>query len=76
MAEKKKFVIRHYWRGWVDITVEARNQEEAFYLADERYNEGDYEEDPSLGNFEKTDVDDVTDIDTRNKLPFPNESAE
>ena len=54
MAKKKKYVIRHYWRAWVDITVEAHNEEEAFELADEKYNEGDYEELPE--NFENTDV--------------------
>ena len=70
---KKKFVIRHYWRAWVDITVEARNEEEAYEKADDRYNMGDYEDDPSLGNFENTDVANVTDTYVTNNLPFPNE---
>lgn len=60
MARKKKYVIRHYWRAWVDITVEAHNEEEAFELADEKYNEGDYEENPN--NFVNTDVENVTEL--------------
>lgn len=60
MAKKKKYVIRHYWRAWVDITVEARSEEEAFELADEKYNEGDYEENPN--NFVNTDVENVTEL--------------
>lgn len=68
MAKKKKFVIRHYWKAWVDITVEARNEEEAFELAGDKYNDGDYEEEPS--NFENTDVENVTDYYLRNNLPM------
>ena len=34
MAKKKKFVIRHFWRQWVDIVVEAKDEEEAYELAD------------------------------------------
>ena len=73
---KKKYVIRHYWKQWVDITVEANSEEEAFEKAGDRYNDGDYEDDPALGNFENTDVENVTDIYTNNSLPFPNESEE
>jgi hypothetical protein len=69
MAKKKKYVIRHYWRAWVDITVEAHNEEEAFELADEKYNEGDYADDPS--NFENTDMEEITDYLKDNKIyPF------
>ena len=71
MARKKKFVIRHYWRAWVDITVSAHDLDEAFEKADDAYNEGNYEEDPC--DFENTDVSDVTEIYVENKLPFPNE---
>ena len=74
MAKKKKFVIRHYWRAWVDITVSAENLDEAFEKADDYYNMGAYEEEPD--NFENTDVADVTDIYKRNKLPFPNEDID
>ncbi len=73
VPEKKKFVIRKYWRQWVDITVEATDEDEAFELADDRYNEGDYEDDPALGNFENTDAVNVTDTYVKNNLPFPNE---
>ena len=73
VPEKKKYVIRHYWRAWVDITVEATSEEEAYEKAGDRYNMGDYEDDPSLGNFENTDVANVTDTYVKNNLPFPNE---
>ena len=72
MAKKKqKFVIRHYWRAWVDITVSATDLDEAYEKADEAYNEGNYYEDPE--DFENEAVDDVTEIYVENKLPFPNE---
>ena len=68
MAKKKKFVIRHYWRQWADIVVEARDEQEAYELAGDKYNEGDYEEDP--GNFENTEVKNVTQVYLDNKIPF------
>jgi hypothetical protein len=68
MAKLKKYVIRHHWRQWVDIVVEAHDEEEAFELAGDKYNEGDYEEDP--GNFENTDVENVTDYYKKNNLPM------
>ena len=66
--KKKKYVIRHYWRQWVDIVVEAENEEEAYELADEKYNEGDYEEEPD--NFENTEVENVTQDYIDDKIPF------
>ena len=72
MARKKKFVIRHYWRQWVDITVEASNESEAFEKAGVIYDMGAYEEDPS--DFENTEVKNVTEMYRKNKLPFPNTS--
>ena len=68
MAKKKKFVIRHHWRQWVDIVVEARNEDEAYELADEKYNEGDYEEEPD--NFENTEVENVTKEYIEDNIPF------
>ena len=68
MAKKKKYVIRHFWRQWVDIVVEAHDEEEAYELAGEKYNEGDYEEDP--GNFENTEVENVTQDYIDDNIPF------
>ena len=55
---KKKFVIRHYWKQWVDIEVKAESEEEAFRLADEKYNNGDYKENPLA--YENTNVENVS----------------
>lgn len=55
---KKKFVIRYYWRSWVDIPVEAESEEEAFELSCEKYNQGEYEE--SHEDFENDGAEDVT----------------
>lgn len=68
MSKKKKFVIRHHWRQWVDIVVEAKDLDEAYELAGEKYNEGDYTEEPD--NFENTDVEDVTQDYIDGKIPF------
>lgn len=57
---KKKYVIRHYWKSWVDIPVEADSLDEAFEIAGEMYNEGDYEENPE--NIMNTDVQNVTEL--------------
>ena len=66
--KKKKFVIRHHWRQWVDIVVEAEDEDEAFELADEKYNNGDYAEEPD--NFENTEVENVTEMYDNNGLPY------
>lgn len=68
MAKKKKFVIRHHWRQWVDIVVEAENLDEAYELAGDKYNEGDYEDNPE--NFENTEVEDVTKHYIEDNIPF------
>lgn len=68
MAKKKKYVIRHHWRQWVDIVVEATSEEAAFEKAGDKYNEGDYEELPD--NFENTDVENVTEEYIENNIPF------
>lgn len=47
-----KYTYRFHIVGWTDITVEADNEEDAEILADEKYCEGDYEEQPE--NFENT----------------------
>ena len=69
--KKKKYVIRFNWRQWVDITVEAHDEGEAYELATDRYNEGDYEEDSE--NFENTDAEIVTSEYEENGDPYPNE---
>ena len=48
MAEKKKYTFRFHTHGWTDITVEAENEEEAQMLADDKYNEGDYDDSDTL----------------------------
>lgn len=65
---KGKYVIRHYWTQWVDIVVEAGDIEEAYILAGEKYNDGDYEENPE--NMENAEVQDVTEYYLENKIPF------
>lgn len=69
-GKKRPYVIRFYWRQWVDITVEAESQEEAYILATNRYDDGDYEESPE--NYENTDCTDVTDTYNADKIPYPN----
>lgn len=64
----KKYVIRHYWEAWADIVVEAESLEEAYDLAHEKYNNGEYKEDPN--DFENTEVKDVTGWYEANNLPF------
>lgn len=53
--KKQKFTFRFHTHGWTDISVEAENADEARELADEKYNEGDYEDIDE--NFENTYVD-------------------
>lgn len=52
-----KYTFRFHRDAWVDITVEADDQDEAEAIADEMYNNGEYEDDEALGNFENTFVD-------------------
>ncbi len=66
-GDKKKYVIRFYWRQWVDIEVEAESEEEAYEIAGDKYNNGEYEELPD--NFENTDCENVTDYYEENGLP-------
>jgi len=54
-----KYTFRFHTHGWTDITVEADNEEEAFELADDKYNEGIYD-DKDTG-FENIDVENITD---------------
>ena len=53
-----KYTFRFHAHTWTDITVEAENEEEAYELADDKYCEGDYEEQPE--NFENIDVENIT----------------
>lgn len=77
----EKRVYRFHAHTWVDVVVDETevnlvgltNEEEiseAFAMvADDKYNEGDYAEDPS--NFENTDVEEITDYLKENKIyPF------
>lgn len=50
-VSKKKFTVRFHRDAWTDITVEAKNEEEAYELAEEKYNNGKYED---FENFENT----------------------
>lgn len=50
-----KYTFRFHRDAWTDISVEAENADEARELADEKYNEGDYEDIDE--NFENTYVD-------------------
>ena len=54
MAKKKEYTFRFHRDTWTDITVKAKNKEEASMLADDKYNEGDYED--SDEDFENTYV--------------------
>ena len=56
--KKKKFTFRFHTHGWTDITVEAENEEEAQELADDKYNNGEYDDDAS--DFENTDCENIT----------------
>ena len=38
-----KYTFRFHTHGWTDITVEADNLDDASYLANEKYNKGDYD---------------------------------
>ena len=46
MTKKEKYVIRYNIRTWIDISVEAESEDEAYELAEEKYCKGDYEEHP------------------------------
>lgn len=47
-----KYTYRFHSDAWVDISVEAEDEESAQILADERYNNGEY--DDSDTDFENT----------------------
>lgn len=64
---KKKFTFRFHTHGWTDITVEARDEEEAAELASDKYNEGDYVDTDS--DFENTDMENVTEYYVKNNIP-------
>lgn len=42
----KRYTFRYHLRGTVDITVEAKTEDDAWELAEEKYCRGDYEENP------------------------------
>lgn len=79
--EPKKRVFRFHAHSWADVVVsedeldlcgdESEDMiDELFRMkADDKYNECDYEDDPS--NFENTDVEEITDYLKENKIyPF------
>ena len=68
-ARKDVFVIRFYRRAWTDIAVQADDAEQAFEKAEERYNNGDYDDDDE--SFENTDSSNVTDEYVQDGIPFP-----
>lgn len=47
-----KYTYRFHSDAWVDITVEADNEDDASMIAQDRYNNGEYEDDPT--EFENT----------------------
>lgn len=47
-----KYTFRFHYHGWVDITVDGEDYDDAFEKADERYCEGDYKSDDE--SFENT----------------------
>ncbi len=67
-----KRVYRFHAHSWVDVVVDATDgmtDEECLDIAEDKYNEGYYESDPS--NFENTDVEEITDYLKENKIyPF------
>ena len=68
--KKVKKVIRFYRRAWTDIVVEVdedADEDEIYEAANEKYNNGDY--DDSAEDFENTDYEDVTDYYRDNMIP-------
>ena len=65
--KKQKFTFRFHTHGWVDISVEAENAEEAADIASDKYNNGEY--DASNEDFENTDMENVTDYYIENDIP-------
>ena len=67
----EKRVFRFHTHSWVDVVVTGTTditEDEWYGLANDKYNNGDYEDDPS--NFENTDMEEVTDYYKENKIPF------
>lgn len=67
-----KRVFRFHAHTWTDVVVTGTTdltEEEWYDLANDKYNEGDYDEDPD--NFENTDCEEITDYLKENKIyPF------
>lgn len=53
-----KYAFRFYRQAWVDVIVEANDEEEAEELANEKYNNGEY--DDSDEDWENTHTKNVT----------------
>jgi hypothetical protein len=69
--DEVKKVFRFHTHSWVDVVVTGTTdltEVEWCDLANDKYNNGDYEDDPS--NFENTDMEEVTDYYKENKIPF------
>lgn len=60
----KSFTFRFHRDAWVDITVKAKNKEEAEEIAQEMYNNGEYED--SDEDFENTYCEQVFPLEPKN----------
>lgn len=71
-SKEVKRVFRFHAHTWTDVVVTGTTdltEEEWYDLANDKYNEGDYDEDPD--NFENTDCEEITDYFKENKIyPF------
>lgn len=65
----KKYTFRFHSDAWVDVTVAAEDLETARMLADNRYNEGDY--DDSDTDFENTHCDLLSEEAVEEDPPAP-----
>ena len=66
-----KRVFRFHAHTWADVVVTGTTdltEEEWYDLANDKYNEGDYEDNPE--NFENTNMEEVTDYYEENEIPF------
>ena len=62
MRKKKLYTVRFYRKAWTDITVEATSKLDAFDKAEEKYNNGDYEDDDEDFENEYADIIEEEDI--------------
>ena len=63
--KKVKRVFRFHAHTWTDVIVEVdedMDDDEVFELANDKYNNGEYDYDSADGNFENTDCEEITDM--------------